>query len=181
MTPKRYSSEGIVLARKNYSEADRILVMFSEKYGKLSLLAKGVRRIKSRKRAHIEVFNRINFSAVSGKGLDIITEAEVVDSFSDVKKDLKKVTVAYYFMEIAGRMTREGEKHDEVYKDLRFFLEKLRTKDSLRKIRKDYIFNILVNLGFWPAGKSLTDPDRVIDEILEWPQSSVRVGKRILL
>ena len=181
MIPKRYTSEGIVLARKNYSEADRILIVFSERFGKLSLLAKGVRRPKSRKRAHIEIFNRINFSAVSGRGLGIVTEAEVIDSFSDVKKDLKKVAIAYYFTEITGRMIREGEKHDEVYRDLRLFMEKLRTGEPLKKLRKEYVFRILVSLGFWPREKTLIDPDGVVEEILERPQYSLRVGRKLLV
>ena len=181
MTPKKYSSEGIVLARRNYSEADRILIVFSKTYGKLSLLAKGVRRPKSRKRAHVEIFNRMNFSAVTGRGLDIITEAEIVDSFSDIKKNLKKVTVAYFFAEVTGRMTREGERHDEVYRDLKLYLESLRSDKSLKEIRIEYIRKILVSLGFWPDGTILPDPDRMLEEILERPQSSVRVGKRLLM
>lgn len=180
MVPKSYSSEAIVLARKNYSEADRILVVFSKIYGKLSLLAKGVRRTKSRKRAHIEIFNRINFSAARGKSLDIITEAEVIDSFSDIKNNLKKVAVTYFIMEVAGRITREGEKHDDVYALLRDYLERLRTNGSLKKLRKDFIYDILVILGFWPEGKNLTQPDKVLEEVLEHPQYSVRVGKELL-
>jgi DNA repair protein RecO (recombination protein O) len=180
MVPRTYSSKAIVLARKNYSEADRILVVFSKNFGKLSLLAKGVRRTKSRKRAHIEVFNRLKFSAARGKSLDIITEADVIDSFSDVKNNLKKVTVAYFFMEVVGRITREGEKHDDVYILLKDYLERLRTSESLKQIRKDFIYNILVTLGFWPEGRALASPDKVLEEVLERPQYSVRVGKELL-
>jgi len=181
MIPKRYTSEAIVLARKIYSEADRILVVFSEKHGKLSLLAKGVRRPKSRKRAHIEIFNRINFSAVSGKGMDIMTEAEVIDSFSDIKKVLRKVAVAYFFMEVTERMIREGERQGEVYRYLRTYMEKLRLNMPLKKLRKEFVYSVLVALGFWPKEKALSDPDRILEEVLERPQSSVRVGKRLLL
>lgn len=181
MVPRGYASEGIVLARKNYSEADRILIVYSEKFGKLGLLAKGVRRPKSRKRAHIEIFNRIKFSAVTGKGLDIMTEADVIDSYTDIKKELKKVTVAYFFMEVAGRMTREGERHSDVYQCLKYYLERLKTDESLKIIRKEYIEKMLVSLGFWPEGKTLSDPDRVLEEVLERPQNSARVGKKLLI
>lgn len=181
MLSRKYSSQGIVLARRNYSEADRILIVFSEKYGKLSLLAKGVRRPKSRKRAHIEIFNRINFSAARGRGLDIITEAEVIDAFADVKKDLKKVTVAYFFMESVERLTREGEKHEEIYNYLKSYLEKLRQFGSLRKLREQYIYDLLVSLGFWPKGKILINPDKVLEDVIEHPQYSIRVGKKLLL
>ena len=63
MKPRSYTSEGIVLARRNYGEADRILVIYSKNFGRVSYMAKGVRRPKSRKRGHIEVFNYIKFQA----------------------------------------------------------------------------------------------------------------------
>ena len=54
MTPRNYTSEGIVLARKRYSEADRILSIFSKTFGKNVYIAKGVRKPRSRKRGHLE-------------------------------------------------------------------------------------------------------------------------------
>ena len=82
MKIRTYSSEGIILARKNYSEADRILTCFSKSYGKISLLAKGIRKLKSKKRGHLEVFSHIKFSASRGHGMDIITEVETINTFS---------------------------------------------------------------------------------------------------
>jgi len=64
---KTYSSEGIILSRKNYGEADRILTVFSKNYGKVTLLAKGIRKLISKKRGHLEIFSEVKFSAVSGK------------------------------------------------------------------------------------------------------------------
>jgi DNA repair protein RecO (recombination protein O) len=180
MSSRNYSSEGIILARRNYSEADRILVIFSKDYGKLSLIAKGVRRLKSRKRAHIEIFNRIKFSASRGKTLDLMTEAEIIDSLSDVKLNLNKVSLAYYFAEVVGRMTREGEKNSEIYEELINFLTSLKNKGNLKKLRHDFVETVLIRLGFWPAGKILKDPDRILEEVLERVPSSVRVGKKIL-
>ena len=77
MKLRTYSSEGIVLSRKNYGEADRILVILSKNFGKLSLLAKGIRKIKSKKRGSLEIFCQIKFSAVNGHGFDIMTLQEL--------------------------------------------------------------------------------------------------------
>ncbi|KKU02477.1 MAG: repair protein RecO protein, partial [Candidatus Woesebacteria bacterium GW2011_GWE1_45_18] len=111
MTPRTYSDEGIVLTRRHYAEADRILSVYSKNHGRLSLIAKGVRRPTSKKRGHIEVFNQIKFQAVRGRGLDLMTEAEIIENFAEIRKSLKKVALAYYFMEVVGRTTHEGEKH----------------------------------------------------------------------
>jgi DNA repair protein RecO (recombination protein O) len=180
MNPRSFSDEGIVLTRRNYSEADRILSVCSKNHGRITLLAKGVRKPASRKRGHIEVFSRIKFQAVLGKGFDIITEAEIIDNFPAIRKNLKRVALAYYFMEVIGRITHEGEVNHELYLDILESLERLKKEKKLKSLRKDFIVNILTRLGFWPRGRVLPDPDSKLEEVIERNISAVRVGKRLL-
>ncbi len=179
MKPHSYSSEGIVLTRRNFGEADRILVLYTKDHGKVSLLAKGARRLKSKKRGHIEVFNKIKFHAVSGRGIDIITEAEVADDFKKIRESLKKVSLAYYLMEVVGRITREGEDNDQVYRLLINFLGKLKSAKKLKELRLNFVAELLVTLGYWPKGKDLSAPDAKLEEIIEHQLFSERVGKRM--
>ncbi len=174
-----YSDEGIILARKNYSEADRILILFSKHHGRVSLLAKGVRRPASRKRGHLEIFNYLKFQAVKGKGLDLMTEAETIDNFEAIRKNLKKVSLAYYFMEVIGRITHEGESHQELFDFLLVYLDKLKAEIKLKKLRLDFIIELLIILGFWPKGKVLINPDGKLEEVIERRLNSVRVGKKM--
>ena len=178
---RSYADEAIVLARRNFSEADRILSVFSKGHGRLSLLAKGVRRPASRKRGHIEVFNRIKFQAVKGRGLDLMTEAEIIDSFARVRKDLKRVALAYYFMEVIGRTIHEEEKNLELYGLLQAYLEKLKAEKKLLFLRKDFVYQVLTILGFWPRGKELENPDAKLEEVTERQLSSARVGKKLVI
>ena len=178
---RSYVDEAIVLARRNFSEADRILSVFSKGHGRLSLLAKGVRRPSSRKRGHIEVFNRIKFQAVKGRGLDIMTEAEIIDSFEMVRKDLKKVALAYYFMEVIGRTIHEEEKNVELYSLLQNYLEKLKAEKKLLSLRKDFVYQVLTILGFWPRGRELENPDAKLEEVTERQLNSARVGKKLVI
>ena len=182
MKPRNYSSEGIVLARKNCGEADRIVVIYSKHFGKLRLLAKGVRRPKSRKRGHIEVFSRLKFQVSRGKGMDLITEAEIIQNFSEIRKSLKKVTVAYFFMEATGRVTHDEEKNEPLYELILLYMGKLQFLQgvSLKKLRSDFVYDCLVLLGFWPKGKIMTDSDRILAEIAERDISTIRVGKKLL-
>lgn len=180
MRPKRYSSEGIVLARRSYSEADRILVVYSRNYGKISLMAKGVRKPKSRKRGSLEVFSQIKFSAARGKNLDIIEEAEMIDSFQSIRRNLKKVAVAYYLMEVIGRVTREDEKNEKLFVLILKNLQDLKTTKSLRQLREEFIFQTLVLLGFWPKGKIMDNPDKILENVVEREINSIRIGKKLL-
>lgn len=180
MRQRNFSDEGIVLARRNFAEADRILSVYTKHHGRLSFIAKGIRRPKSRKRGHLEVFSYVKFQASSGRGLDLMTEAEVIDDFGRVRKNLKKVSLAYYFMEVVGRTTHEEEPHLEIFNLLLKYLSQLKKEKLLKKLRTDFVYELITILGFWPKGKSLANPDYKLEEIIERQLSSVRVGKSML-
>ncbi len=180
MKPRAYTSEGVVLARRNFGEADRILVLYTKNFGKISLLAKGIRRPKSKKRGHVEVFNKIKFQAVLGRGLDIMTEAEVIENFKEIRGSLRRISLAYYLMEVVGRITHEGEEKTEVYDLLLDSLQKLKSAKMLKKLRLNFITDLLITLGYWPGGKILYSPDEKLEEVIERQIYSERVGKRMV-
>lgn len=175
-----YSSEGIILSRKNYGEADRILVIMTKNYGKVSLLAKGIRKLQSRKRGHLEIFSKVKFSAVTAKGFDILTEATVLNNFSDLRLNLNKITLAYYFCEVVNKITREGEKQLTVYSLLTTALEQLETAKNLKVLRKEFILKLLIEMGYWPKNKNMLNHDIELEEVMERKINSMRVGKKIL-
>ncbi|MDP3244066.1 MAG: DNA repair protein RecO, partial [bacterium] len=151
--------EGVVLARRNYGEADRILSLFCRKNGRQSFLAKGVRKPSSKKRGHIEVFSHIKFQASRSKGIDMITEVDTLENFKNIRLSLKRTSLAYYFMEAVGRSTREGEKHRELFDLINNYLQRLEKEKTLKKLKSDFIFSLLTTLGFWPRGKILQNPE----------------------
>jgi DNA repair protein RecO (recombination protein O) len=178
--PRSYTSEGIVLARKNFGEADRILVLYTKNFGRISLIAKGVRRPKSRKRGHIEVFNHVRFQGVSGRGIDIMTEAEVIDDFKEVRQTLKKISLAYYLAEVLGRITHENEPNEDLFNLILTSFTKLKTTKALKALRLNFITELLILMGYWPEGRDLPDPDEKLEEVIERQIASERVGKRMI-
>jgi DNA repair protein RecO (recombination protein O) len=178
--PKRYTSEAIVLSRRNYSEADRILTLYTKRYGKVSVIAKGVRKLKSRKRGSIEVFSLINTACARGKNLDLLTETIIIDHFLLVRKNLKKVTLGYYFVEVADKITKENEENEELFKLLSTYLNLLKKETSLKVLRRRYIYDLLVLMGYWPLGKILTNHDEYLENIIERKINSISVGRKVL-
>lgn len=73
--------EGIILKRRNLGEADRILTVFSKNLGKISVLAKGVRRITSRRAGNVELLNRVSMYLHRAKSFLILTEAISLNTF----------------------------------------------------------------------------------------------------
>lgn len=178
---RTYTTQGFVLSRKNHSEADRILSIFSEKFGKRSLVAKGVRYPKSKKRGSLETFSLIRYSATTSHGFDVMTEVEIVNGYSEIRTKLAKVAVAYFFLETISKITREDEPNDQIFALLSSYLSKLNKDRATKTLRNDFIYEILITLGFWPHGKVLNDADKTLEEIIERKLSSISVGKKMLL
>lgn len=177
---RSYHATGIVLGKRNYLEADKIVCIFTKELGKVYVLAKSARLPKSRKRGGLETFNTILFSASKSKGFDYLTEVELVNSQSRLKKDLKRIAVAYFAIEVVARLTREDEPHEAVYVLLQAALDELATTSTTKKVKQEFISDVLVELGFWPKSRKLINPELLLEEVAERQFSSARVGKRML-
>jgi len=103
-----YRTEAIVLRQTDYGEADRILVMLTPT-GRLSAIAKGVRRATSRKAGHLELFSRSSLLVAKGRNLDVITQAEIAETFEGLRSDLLRFTYACYAAELVERLAQEDD------------------------------------------------------------------------
>lgn len=143
------------MARKNYGEADRLLTVFSKHYGKLRVIAKGIRRPTSRKKSSLELFSHTRLFLAKGKALDIITDAEVKHNFSAWRKDLTRVGVAYHLSELVTRLSPEHQEHKEVFELLLASFQKLSDIDywNLYSFIQSFKIRLLEELGFLERGK----------------------------
>lgn len=150
-----YKTQGIVLKRINFGEADRIITLYTKNFGKITAIAKGVRKMTSRKRGALEIFNLVEFFASRGKTLDVITEVETLRTFEPWRRDLHKVGIAYEMAEMVDKLTAEESAQEEVFCLLSDCLEKLGSSPSreLKAFLNDFAQTLVKILGFWPRHK----------------------------
>lgn len=141
-----YKTEGIVLKRFNFGETDRLLTIFTKHDGKIKAIAKGVRRLKSRKAGDLELFNQLRLVIAEGKNLDMITEVELVQSFSQLRQNLKQVVQAFQIVEALDKLTPEGEPNQRLFALLLASLTGL--DHGQEGIVLEFEIQILRNLGF---------------------------------
>lgn len=142
-----FKTEGIILKRRNFGEADRILTVFTSTRGKITVLAKGVRRIRSRRAGNVELLNRAVMYLHQSKGMPILTEAQTLDSFQKIKEDLTLSTYAYHLIELVDKLTAENQENRILYEHLVEVLKRLERKPRQILIRA-FEAKILSNLGF---------------------------------
>lgn len=179
MQTRNLSGSAIVLSRRNFGEADRIIKLYTQKHGKIGVIAKGVRKPQSRKRGHLEIFSHISFQAI-GSDLGILTEAVNNNSFEKIRKDLNKVSLAYYFCEVVEKITHDHEENRELFDFLRNFLIRLQTEKRLKSLRREFVTKLLMIMGYWPRDEKIPNPDHALSEVLEREISSVKIGKKML-
>jgi len=114
---KTENTKGIVLARINYSESDRIITVITDKFGKLRLIVKGARKIKSKMAGGIELFSTIEISFIPGKGeIGTLVSARLDQHFGRIINDINRVQLGYDILKLINKCTEDNS--DEAYYDL---------------------------------------------------------------
>lgn len=167
---KSYKTEGFVIKRRNFGEADRILTVFSKRSGKIQIKAPGVRRITSRRSSHTELLNYCVFGLYEGKKLPVLTEIESLENFQSIKKNLGKIGVAYHFCELIDGLCAENQENMEVFSLLKNTLSSLSSDEAeLNKLIENFEMRLLDILGFYKPEVTPKNFNRVvfIEQILE--------------
>lgn len=121
-----YRAEGVVLKRQDLGETDRLTDIYTKGLGKVRLVAKGVKKPGSRKAGHLEPFSRVALMIARGRELDIITQAEAIETYPSLRADLIMLGHASYLIELLDRFTvEEGEGNLRVYDLLVTSLDRL--------------------------------------------------------
>jgi DNA repair protein RecO (recombination protein O) len=152
-----FKAEGIILKRKNIGEADRMMTVFTRQYGKLRLIAKGVRRTASRRAPHLEIFTRVELLIRRGNTMDQVSDVSPVAIFEGIRSDLPRVSIAYFYCELIDHLLAEKQEHGEVYELLTGALAELNAPGELSIYvqSREFALTLLTLLGFLQPGKTM--------------------------
>jgi len=151
--PERIRSqrvEAVVLRHADWGEADRLLWLFTRELGKLQVVAKGLRKPRSRKAGHLEPFTRVELLLARGRDLPIVTQAEAKDVYLKLREDLVRVGYASYVVELLDRFTYEEGENIGLYRLLSDTLTRLNGEAQPAFAVRYYEIRLLDLVGFRP-------------------------------
>jgi len=122
--------EGIVIKTHDYSETHKIITIFSKKYGKITALARGAKKPRSRMAAVTQPFICGLFFIYLSKGLSTIQQGEVVDSFRQIREDIMKTAHAAYIVELTDKLLDKNDADVFIYKQLYQTLDWIAEKEE---------------------------------------------------
>lgn len=131
-------TQGYVLKRTNYGEADRILNIITP-FGKIVAIAKGVRKSKSKIAGGIEMFTLVDFNIHKGRSeFGIVTSAKLIKYYGEILKD-------YQRMELAGLILKKISQAAESSDSVEYFYI---TDQGLKGLNEGWNLN-LIEAWFW--------------------------------
>ena len=117
MSSRAVKTEAVVLRSMRYGEADRILHLYTPARGRVSAIAKGVRRARSRFGGRLEPFFRLRVELHEGRGeLLTVTGAETIDGYRHLREDALALDAAARACDAVGRLFETSEPHLEVFR-----------------------------------------------------------------
>ena len=146
------TTEGIIIAKQNYREANQLITFYTHKFGKMQVIAQGVRLGPAKLRPRLGLYTLGTFSFVLGKSGYRIVDVEEIKSLASLLPNLKRLRL---YADVATLLNRliQGEGANEVIwqkvKGLLLYLSGDACDDEkLREIEIKTVFHILKELGY---------------------------------
>lgn len=148
---RSFRASAVVLRHSDWGEADRLLTLYTRERGFVRALAKGARKVTSRKAGHLEPFTHVTIQLAKGRDLLIVTQVETIDAFLPLRDDLVKTGYASYIVELLLRFSYEEEgANPSVFRLLVETLARIETEADAWLPVRYYEMRLLDAVGFRP-------------------------------
>lgn len=144
------SVEGIVILSREYKDSDKSLVIFTKDRGRLSFVAKGVRKLNSKNRSSTDLLVHGEYQLSKGKAYYILNQGQVIEGFMNIRRDLLKTTVAMTITVFLNDVLVENMSQMEVYELLVWTLNRLETTKDPKFLLRYFLIKCILYLGYQP-------------------------------
>ena len=158
-------TEAIILRTVDLGEVDRFLTIYTKEFGKIQVVARGVKKIESKLRYNLEPFSHSHFILIQGKNFRIVKDAILRDQFLPMRKDLERIKIVYKIVDLVDELIVGEEKDEDIWNLLLKAFKELNMgglpagrQAPVTRIVRGFQDNLLRLLGYDPAHiKDLSD------------------------
>lgn len=150
--PRVYKTEAIVLRTMELGEADRVLTVLTPRLGKLRVIAKGVRRPRSRIGGGLQPFSDVQLVLAVGRTFDVVTSSTLEDPHLGLRNDLHSTAAAWYLVELVDRFVEGAADSHEAFRLLAQALAALDAGPAVERetVARWFELALLDAMGFRP-------------------------------
>lgn len=154
MSARNFTTTGLVLKRTQVGETDRIISLLTQDYGKLTCVAKGVRKLKSSKRAFLEPGNIVNAYCIKTQSMPLLTQATLETDCSQMPLTLDKLRQLTQVLEIYERLFVEDELDERIYARAILIRNHVINSTATNGKIRAHLDKLIAELGYQPPQES---------------------------
>lgn len=145
-----YRTQGYVLKKTDLREADQLFAIYTKDYGKIDVMGRAIRKIKSKLRSGIDLFYSSEVEFIQGKAYKTLTDAVLIDKFKNIRNDLEKTKIACQIVESLDKLIKGQEADDKVFVLLNETFNKLNGFEDMnfQLVYYYFLWNLLSVLGY---------------------------------
>jgi len=155
-----YRTQGIVFKKKDISETDRIFSVFTSEFGRVEVFGKAIRKITSKLRGGIDIFNLSEIEFIQGKNRKTLTDTIAIEKFSNIIQEPVKLKISYEISNILDSFIKGQEKDEFIFFLIKETFNKLNNPDlqiqGAQVVYCYFIWNFLSVAGYLPEIKKCT-------------------------
>lgn len=159
-------TEAIVLRKKSLLGRDVSVTFFTSDYGKVSAIAKGIKKITSRRAAHVQTGNLLSIVLYNKNDRFYLQETSLLSAFSSIKASSQKIDYQYLMFFILDRVLPENQQESVLFNFIKRFIVDLAKLNVTKSMMLSRLTELLKLLGFYKNAKTYPDLIREIEEII---------------
>lgn len=151
---KSFNTEALVIKRSNVGEADRIVTLLTADRGKIAVVAKGVRQLKSSKGALLEPGNHVKCLLITTKSLPILTQATLLTDATIVRTSLPHLRQLLQLLEIIDALFVEDLHEETLFAEVMTLRNRIIRKNISGEDIRDRLSSLIAELGYQELGET---------------------------
>lgn len=143
-------AEGIVIRTRDYGETHQVLVIYTREQGKIAVMARGVKKTRSRLSSVAQVLTHGQYMYYAGSGMGTLTQGETIKSHHKIREDILWMSYAAYILELLDKLTDDREPNGFLFHLLDQVLSLLETGKDAAILCRIFEMKLLGISGYRP-------------------------------
>lgn len=146
-----YKVEAVVIRSMDYGEGNKIITLYTREFGKVGVVARGAKKVKSRISAMTQLFSHGEYTYYRTSQLGTLNHGELLSSHHALREDIQKTAYAAHIVELIDRMLAENEGSSYIFEQLIAALQAIEDDKDLQIVTHLFELKMLTISGYAPV------------------------------
>lgn len=139
MSSAYFKTEGLVIKKTPFAEADFLVRVLTRDFGKMDALAKGARKAASKLNPHLDILNHIRMQFVkNGERIPTLMDAEIIAKYDDWFSDADKLSIMGRVLQVIDMVVLPGAKDEKIFLMILNFFEKAKNEAGALNFLREF-------------------------------------------